>query len=46
VRSFRASHIRIRFALLYEADEGFAGKILLDGFCLAGLIRAGVSADD
>jgi hypothetical protein len=33
--------------LLYEVKEGFTGKLLLDGFCLTGLIcDAGASADD
>jgi hypothetical protein len=33
--------------LLYEIKEGFTGKLLLDGFCLTGLIcDAGASADD
>jgi hypothetical protein len=38
VRSLRASHIRIGFTLLHETKEGFTGKLLLDGFCLTGLI--------
>ena len=43
---FRASHIRIGFAVLYEANEGFTGKLLSGGFCLTSPIGGRSSADD
>ena len=42
----RANHQRIGLALLYEADERLADKLLLIGFCLAGLTCARASAGD
>jgi hypothetical protein len=41
-----ASHMHVGFALLYEANEGFTGKLLPGGFCLTSLIGVRSSADD
>jgi hypothetical protein len=46
VRLLHAFHIRIGFALLYEANKGFAGKLLPCCLCLAGQNGGRRSADD
>jgi hypothetical protein len=46
VRSLRASHQRVDFTSLYETKKGCAGKPLLGGFCLTGLVGSYRTADD
>jgi hypothetical protein len=38
--------MHVGLAFLYEANEGFAGKLLPGGFCLTSLIGGRSSADD